>query len=88
MIYLYLFGTCFHFIYVFMIISNYYISNFPVLHSFCLLHGSFYISALLHKIWNSSKVIDIVYRYESVITSIDCFCFVCPYRSYPCYLNL
>lgn len=31
-----------------------------MLHSFCLLHGSFYISALLHKIWNSSKVIDIV----------------------------
>ncbi len=24
MIYLYLFGTCFHFIYVFMIIGNYY----------------------------------------------------------------
>ena len=31
MIYLYLFGTCFHFIYVFMIIGNYcdkYLSNY------------------------------------------------------------
>ena len=28
MIYLYLFGTCFHFIYVFMIIGNYYSEYF------------------------------------------------------------
>ena len=40
------------------------------------------------QIWNSSKVIDIVYRYESVVTSIDCFSLVCPYRSYSCYFNL
>ena len=31
MIHLYLFGTCFHFIYVFMIIGNYEFTNFQLL---------------------------------------------------------
>ena len=31
MIYLYLFGTCFHFIYVFMIIGKYVLTSLPIL---------------------------------------------------------
>ena len=42
----------------------------------------------IYRFGDDSKTIDIVYCYESVITPIDCFCFVRPYRSYPCNFNL